>query len=112
MTAYTMSVVQLCPDQYKDIANAVAEERGYGPNNLSVKLVREIDGSIWWGCRADWIESVFHSQMTIPPETPTYIVEALSSVISSAKENVDPNTHWLETIQEYGMTLADVEIAV
>lgn len=105
---YNLSVVQLCPDEHKLIAEAVAEEKGYGPNNLSVRLIKESDGSTWWGCHAYWGNSdVFEAQMQVPEETPQMVKDALASVISSAKENVDGYLHWIETLQMNGMRVAD-----
>lgn len=101
MTGYTLSVVQLCPDQHRNAANAIAEAIGYGPNNLSVKLIHN-DGSTWWGCHAWWIPSVFaRDTQSNNPE----VVAILASVITSAKEGVDANDHWRETLANNNLTV-------
>lgn len=101
MTEYTLSVVQLCPDLYKDAANAVAEAAGFGPNNLSVKLVKA-DNSIWWGCHAWWMPSVFEAQMS---STDPQVVEVLSHVITSVREGGEPVVHWMEALSANGLTV-------
>lgn len=50
---YTLSVVSIAPEQYKDVINAIAEAYGCGPNNLSVKL-QDASGAIYWGCHSWW----------------------------------------------------------
>lgn len=82
MTEYALSVVQLCPDAYKDAANTIAEEAGYGPGNLSVEL-RHIDGSTWFGCHAWWIPAVLASATTLPAEAPQEWRDALAAVVTS-----------------------------
>jgi len=50
---YTLSVVNIAPEQYKDVINAIAEAYGCGTNNLSVKL-QDASGAIYWGCHSWW----------------------------------------------------------
>lgn len=90
MSEYALSVVQLCPDSHKYIANALAEEAGYGSNNLSVKLLQE-DNSIWWGCHAWWIPEVYYA--TPIPEF----------VISSASVEASGYEHWIGVLDSLGL---------
>ncbi|MNG13759.1 hypothetical protein D3C84_974580 [compost metagenome] len=59
--SYTVSCVLLIPEKHRRAINAVGEELGYGPNNLSVEL-RHTDGSTWWGahawCKPSFIEKI------------------------------------------------------
>lgn len=81
MTEYTMSVVQLCPDAYRDQANAIAAAYGYGDGNLSVEL-RHADGSTWWGCHAWWMPSALEIALHPPEEVPG-AAEILAHVVTS-----------------------------
>lgn len=81
MTAYTLSVVQLCPDAYADAADAIAEAAGYGPGNLSVRL-RDAQGGIWRGCHAWWIPEVLATAINPPDEVPG-TADILQHVITS-----------------------------
>ncbi|WP_288076897.1 hypothetical protein [Pseudomonas sp.] len=111
MSDYTMSVVQLCPDAYRDAANAIAEAAGYGPGNLSVEL-RHADGSTWWGCHAWWIPRVL-AEMTAPTGDPA-IDDVLAQVITStvdttgmtdAELSVVGLQHWQDALAANGMTV-------
>lgn len=99
MSEYTLSVVQICPDQYKDSANALAEAAGYGPNNLSVKLT-DTHGSVWWGCHAWWIPEVFVAQ-TRSEDTEVQFI--LDQVITSTRETMDG--HWKEVLDDLGLSV-------
>lgn len=101
MSEYSLSVVQVCPDAYKGAANAIAEAAGYGPDNLSVKLVDQ-DGGVWWGCHAWWIEDRFHESMNLDNYTPE-VAGVLSQVVSSYKVVADPSNHWEEVLENLGL---------
>lgn len=102
MTAYTLSVVQLCPDAYRDAANAIAESAGYGPKNLSVEL-RDADGGVWWGCHAWWIPSVLEAAMNPPDEVPG--TADLAQVITSVQVGGDPQQHWQAALAANGLSV-------
>lgn len=102
MTEYILSVVQLCPDAYRDAANAIAEAAGYGPNNLSVEL-RHTDDSTWWGCHAPWIPEVFATK-TAPTGNQAVDV-VLAKVVTSAKIRDDYLAHWLEALAANGLSV-------
>lgn len=81
MTAYTLSVVQLCPDAYKAAANAIAEAYGYGTGNLSVEL-RDSSNNVWWGCHAWWLPSAL-AVVENPPEEVPGAAEVMAHVVTS-----------------------------
>lgn len=103
-----LSVVQICPDLYKDVANAIADAAGLGDSNLSVKLV-DTEGGIWWGCHAVWRKELYYSNMSLPPEAPQEFHEALSNVISSAQERDDFYQHWVEVLEANGFIVYATE---
>lgn len=102
MSEYTLSVVQLCPDQYRDAANAIAEAAGYGPGNLSVEL-RHTDGSTWWGCHAWWIPEALAAKSE--PTGDPAIDEVLAQVVTSARDSADPVAHWQEALAANGLSV-------
>lgn len=105
MSQYTLSVVQLCPDQFRDAANMIAEAAGYGPGNLSVEL-RHTDGSTWWGCHAWWIPAVFDA-MTAPTGDPA-VDGVLAQVVNSSRDGGDPQQHWQEALAANGLSVIEV----
>lgn len=106
MTAYTLSVVQLCPDAYRNAANAIAEAAGYGQGNLSVEL-RHIDGSTWWGCHAWWMPSAMEI-INNPPEVPG-VAEIMAQVVTSVRDGGDPLQHWQEALAANGLSVFQPE---
>ncbi|MNZ22489.1 hypothetical protein D3C78_395810 [compost metagenome] len=102
MSDYTLSVVQLCPDAYKDAANAIAEAAGYGPGNLSVEL-RDSQGGTWWGCHAPWIPEVF-AALTAPTGDPS-VDDVLAQVVTSAQTREDYLQHWTEVLAANGLSV-------
>lgn len=114
MTQYTLSVVQLCPDPWREAANAIAEAAGYGPNNLSVEL-RHTDGSTWWGCHAWWIPEVLAAAIN-PPDGGTGNAEILAQVITKVVY-VPPgsdatgvgNAHWRAVLSANELSVPEVE---
>lgn len=101
MSEYSLSVVQLCPDAYKDAANAIAEAYGYGSGNLSVELRSSVDNSVWWGCHAWWIPEALQLALSPPEE----IAPILANVITSYRElgtnpaNEAAYNHWIEVLE-------------
>ena len=94
MSEYTLSVVQLCPDQHKVAAEAVAEAAGYGTGNLSVQLTHT-DGSTWWGCHAWWI--------------PAALEAAMAAVITSTRDGGEPIQHWQDALAANGLSMIQSE---
>lgn len=107
MSEYTLSVVQLCPDAYRDAANAIAEAAGFGPNNLSVRLIGPAS-SVWWGCHAIWIPEVFEAR-TAPTGDPQ-IDDVLAQVVTSAQERTDYLVHWDESLSANGLSIPEEPI--
>jgi hypothetical protein len=103
MTAYTLSVVQLCPDAYREHANAIAEAYGYGPGNLSVEL-RDANNNVWWGCHAWWMPSALEIVSTPPDEVPG-AAEIMAQVVTSVREGGDPQQHWAEALSANGLSV-------
>lgn len=108
MSEYTLSVVQLCPDQHKAAAEAVAEYAGYGAGNLSVEL-RHTDGSTWWGCHAWWIPAALEAAMVLPPEAPAEWQAAMAAVITSTRDGGEPIQHWQDALAEHGLSVVQPE---
>lgn len=81
MSAYTLSVAQLCPDAARDTCNRIAELAGYGPNNLSRRLIAA-DGSVWWGCLTYWTPEALAASSALPldPETGAPIAGAADAL--------------------------------
>lgn len=107
MTEYTLSVVQLCPDEWRAAANEIAEAAGYGPNNLSVEL-RHTDGSTWWGCHAWWIPEVLAAK-SAPTGDPA-VDGVLAQVVTSVREHPNPTgdealSHWQSALAANGLTV-------
>lgn len=101
MPENTLSVVQLCPDVYRDTANAVAKWYGYGPDNLSRALIHA-DGSIWWGCHA-WLAPSALTAIA-PPEAIPGAADALAAVVVSVREGGEPLEHWQQVLAARGLT--------
>lgn len=111
MTEYTLSVVQLCPDAYREQANAIAAAYGYGDGNLSVEL-RHADGSTWWGCHAWWEPSALDAAMGAPDEA-VILVHVITSVIDretvpEAQREGLPLRHWLSALAANGLSAPEI----
>lgn len=110
-----MSVVQLCPDEYRDAANSVAASYGYGPCNLSVEL-RDAVGGVWWGCQAWWLPSALQAALDPPDEVPG-AGEVLVHVITDARDAGDAPPegfaaqHWQDALAANGLTVYSPEEA-
>lgn len=104
---YSLSVVQLCPDAYKAQAEALANSLGYAGENLTIKL-KDAGGTIWWGCHAWWIPSVFTQVMESTDPT---VVGVMSHVINSVSPSpsepsyATPSDHWQAALSANGLTL-------
>lgn len=112
MTEYSLSVVQLCPDAYRDAANSIAEAMGYGAGNLSVRL-RDASDGLWWGCHAWWIPEVLALAVNPPDEVPG-TSEALQHVVTSVAYTEGMTSaeldgvaagHWLAALAANGLSV-------
>ena len=87
---YSLSVVLLIPAAHKDAINALAEELGWGPDNLAIPLS---DGT-WYGCHT-WAAPAFLDEFAIaPPE----FAETLEALIVSTREGGSPSEHWAQAL--------------
>lgn len=48
-----LSIVNIIPEEYKDVVNELAYILGMGENNLAIKL-QDQDGKIYYGCHSWW----------------------------------------------------------
>lgn len=112
MSAYTLSVVQLCPDAYKAAANAIAEAYGYGSGNLSVEL-RDANGGVWWGCHAWWLPSAL-AVVENPPEEVPGAAEVMAHVVTSVvdtsgmspdERDATPTANWQEALAAHSLSI-------
>ena len=98
------SAVLILPDAYRDAGNAFGVEQGWGDNNFSVAL--SADGSepaTHWGCRADVGPSFVDGVENPSPETS----DLVAALIYNFAENVDPYTHWVETLAANNLTVVE-----
>jgi hypothetical protein len=107
MTAYTMSVVQLCPGAHKIAAEQVAEAAGYGAGNLSVEL-RDASNNVWWGCHAWWVPSALAAASALPPEAPAAWHAAMAAVITRTQYGGEPLDNWQAALAENGLGVVEV----
>ena len=94
--SYPLSVVLLIPAAHKDAINALAEQLGWGPNNLSIPL-NDVE---WYGCHT-WATSGFMDHFASAPAEAAATIAAL---IVSTKEGGSPAEHWAQALAENGMT--------
>lgn len=97
--SYTLSVVLLIPSQHREAINTLAEELGYGPDNMSVPLMKP-DGAQWFGCHT-WCVQAFLDQLV----DPKYACEALSALVVSAIDCGDPTSNWAQALLDNHLTI-------
>lgn len=95
---YTISCVLLIPSQHRAALNVLADSLGYGPDNLSVRLVKA-DGAAWFGCHT-WCEQAFLDQLV----DPQYQGEVLSALIVSAVPGGDASANWTNSLEANGLS--------
>ena len=105
MTTYNLSVVQLCPAEYKAPANAIAEALGYSKDNLSVELIDQ-HGAVWWGCHAWWLPSALEDAFL---SEDVAVQAILQHVITSVQLDAVPHEHWMRVLGEHGLTVVHHE---
>jgi len=89
--SYSLSVVLIIPAAHKDAINALAEQLGWGPNNLSIPLN---DGE-WYGCHT-WAAPAFMDEFAFaPPE----FAETLAALVVSTQEGGSPFEHWAQALE-------------
>lgn len=100
---YSISCVLLIPAKYREEINLLADSLGYGPDNLSVAL-SDASGNKWYGCHT-WCVQAFLDQLV----DPKYACEALSALVVSAIDGGDPRSNWAQTLDDKGLSAADLE---
>ena len=94
---YSLSVVLLVPAAHRDAINALAEQLGWGPGNLSIPL----SGGTWYGCHT-WPTPAFLDEFAVaPPEA----AEALAALVVSPLEGANPAEHWAQVLVDNGLTV-------
>lgn len=53
-----ISCVLIIPESLRSVANGLIDGYGFGPNNLSVLLIKIADQSEWYGCHI-WCDQAF-----------------------------------------------------
>lgn len=101
--SYDISVVLLIPDNFKQDINELAEELGYGPDNLSIKLVGP-NASVWWGCHT-WCNASFLESFGSQQHT-----DALAALIVSVGDT-SVLDHWSTALKEYNLELLEAPLA-
>jgi hypothetical protein len=97
--SYSLSVVLLIPAAHKDSINSLAEQLGWGPNNLSTPL----SGGTWFGCHT-WADPEFLNEFSQAPAEAQETLMAL--VISVSTEGGgSPAEHWKLALEENQLTV-------
>jgi hypothetical protein len=100
---YSISCVLLIPGEHREAINALADSLGYGPDNLSVPLIRA-DGFHWYGCHT-WCSQTFFDQLA----DPAYVSEALSALVISAVHDGNPVSNWSQALVQYDLLVVSDE---
>lgn len=96
---YSISCVLIIPVALRVIANTLIQGYGFGPNNMSVQLVKTSDASSWYGCQV-WCDQAFIDFIQARQAS-----DFQSKMIIST--NTGPaNTNWRAALQAAGMDLA------
>ena len=116
---YTLSVVSIAPEQYKDVINAIGEAYGVGSNSLSVKL-QDAAGAIYWGCHswwnvddyADFTDADKRAEMftDYPPEQQALFNEALAALYERIVLDGDATENRDAALSELNLTIVQEEI--
>lgn len=95
------SCVLLIPGEHREVINSLADSLGYGPDNLSVLLVKS-NGAQWFGCHT-WCDQDFLDELA----DPAYASEAMSALIISAIEGGDSASNWSNSLAENGLSIVE-----
>lgn len=96
---YSISCVLLIPGEHREAINSLADSLGYGPDNLSVPLVK-LDGAPWFGCHT-WCVQAFLDQLA----DPAYAGAAMSALVVSAIDGGDPTSNWAQALASNDLTM-------
>lgn len=97
--SYTLSVVLLIPSQHREAINTLAEELGYGPDNMSVPLMKP-DGAQWFGCHT-WCVQAFLDQLS----DPAHQGAAMSALVVSAIDGGEPLSNLAQALLDNHLTI-------
>ena len=89
--SYSLSAVLLIPAAHKDSINALAEQMGWGPNNLSIPL----NNGAWYGCHT-WAAPAFMDEFSLAPPA---FAETLAALVVSTQEGGSPAEHWTQVLE-------------
>jgi hypothetical protein len=95
---YSISCVLLIPREHREAINALADSLGYGPDNLSVPLLKS-DGSQWYGCHT-WCAQTFLDQLA----DPGHQNEVTAAMVISAVIDGDPTSNWEQMLLTNGLS--------
>lgn len=90
-----INAILILPDADRDAGNAFCENLGWGPNNISVAL--SADGSepaTHWGACGGVSQEFVDGVENPSPEN----ADLVAALIYDFAENVDPYTHWIDTL--------------
>ncbi len=103
--SYSLSIVNIIADKYKDTINAIAAYYGTGDDALSVKLVNK-DGNVFWGCHSWWQPKDYdYFTKAPPPETIPNASEALAALYERVVDGGVPYENWNTALNELGLSV-------
>ena len=110
--SYTLSIVNIISDQYRDAINKIAKSYGTGDNAMSVKLVDK-DNNVFWGCHSWWQPQDYdYFTKAPPPETIPNASEALAALFERVVEGGSSYENWNAALDELGLSAwADPNLA-
>lgn len=97
--SHSISCVLLIPGEYKASINALANSLGYGPDYLSVLLIKP-DNAEWFGCHT-WCVQTFLDQLS----DPSHAGEALDALVVSAIPGSTPLDNWSKSLLDNDLTI-------
>lgn len=99
-----INAILILPDANRDAGNAFCAEQGWGDNTFSVAL--SADGSepaTHWGACGGVSQEFVDGVENPSPET----ADLVAALIYNFAENVDPYTHWVETLAANNLTVVE-----
>ncbi len=94
-----ISCVLIIPVALSAVANSLIAGYGFGPNNLSVQLIKTADTSSWYGCHI-WCNQAFIDFIQAHQATDFQSKMIVSTTAGPA------NTNWQFALQASGMQIA------
>lgn len=97
---YSISCVLIIPATMRDMANGVIEGYGFGPNNMSVQLVKTADQSSWYGSHI-WCDQAFSDFIQS-----RQAIDFMGTMVISTNSG-PANAHWQQVLNVNGLKLPD-----